>query len=273
MQSQQQMRGPQGAGVAAWVPRAGPPVIVSQRYFTSVRPTATSFEKYPRGHAEDKTLGDIWAATSAGERQRALDEALANMGLSAADIKAEQGNAKKQLSSKKDLKTTALWAVERICANVNQAGVDPKKFGKVTQIKKLCESLGNFYPERRRRMRNTVHIEINQRPGPAAQQDQTKGPLFKPPYTDSQYNGVALAYLRAALAVGHYPEITTHFLIAAGKGRTDPRCFELGRLYATIANLLGHPADTRYGIVPSYGTKGGVDNVWWRKADCFGAPP
>jgi len=42
-------------------------------------------------------------------------------------------------------------------------------------------------------------------------------------------------YLKAALAGGVYPRITTHFAVDAfASGHCDPRCFDLSRLYKRI---------------------------------------
>jgi hypothetical protein len=99
-------------------------------------------------------------------------------------------------------------------------------------------------------------------------------PLDTPPYSDTQYKSVVGLYLRAALAAGRFPQITTHFVEDAFvQGHCDPRCFDLTRLYRDIAAAMGHAAGSMYGVTPSYGLKWGSNTIWWSDKICHGAHP
>jgi hypothetical protein len=84
-----------------------------------------------------------------------------------------------------------------------------------------------------------------------------------------------LQYLRATLIAGKYPEATTHFALDHGlpDSHCDPRCFNMNKLYRSIAMELRHPPDSSYGIEPSYGTKSGTNSVWWDDRFCYSQPP
>jgi hypothetical protein len=183
--------------------------------------------------------------------------------------------------------TTASWAVREICARVDAAGVkaiaaSPAKEKDLTDG---CKELADYFRSRAARVGSAVTVEILQETG--LKDPNLKGqqnacnpknpnlkPLPKPAYTDHQYQEIVLLYLRATLAAGRFPEITTHFMVDAFKqGHCDPRCFDLGRLYKMIATSLGHGQKSTYGIKPSYGTKWGTNNIWWDDTICGGGPP
>ena len=99
-------------------------------------------------------------------------------------------------------------------------------------------------------------------------------PMPKPPYSENQYTNIAGLYLRAARIAGRFPSITTHFAMDAFvQGHCDPRCFDIKNLNGKISATIGHPAGCTYGLIPSYGTKAGTNNLWWHDKICGGSPP
>ena len=51
------------------------------------------------------------------------------------------------------------------------------------------------------------------------------------------------------------------------------RCFDLQKLYNSIALTLGHGVGSTYGVKPAYGLKWGTHTIWWDNTICGGPPP
>jgi hypothetical protein len=288
-------RGPLGAGVAAWVPVAGDATVARPHLFESKRPSTSEFEKgidLIKQADREQAVKDIWAATKSAEKDPALDGALAGTGLAAAEITSVKKGATGFLDgtiADKDLpdgsKSAGTWAVGDLCGKAAGAGtaavaVDKKD----ADFDAGCNKLAAYFPARAARVASIVPIEIVQvgviDPDPTKNRDTCnpeKGnvkPMPSPPYSDSQYLNIALVYLNAAYVAGQFPETTTHFVVDAfEKGHCDPRCFDLQKLYDTIAALLGHGKGSTYGLKPSYGRTWGTNTIWWDNTICGGSPP
>jgi hypothetical protein len=169
--------------------------------------------------------------------------------------------------SKQDPMTTSIWAVEALCTRRNAQGTAAvAEPGKEKDLEDACQALGVYFMQREVRTEAITSVEILQ-----AKED-TK--IHDPPYTDTQYTNVAGVYLRAAHVAGRFPSITTHYLTDATAGdHYDPRCFDLGNLYGKIAALVTHPKGCTYGVIPSYGTTRGTNNVWWTDTACHRKHP
>jgi hypothetical protein len=144
-----------------------------------------------------------------------------------------------------------------------------------------CKKLAVYFPAREARVGSIVPIEIVQvgviDPKKNLNTCDPKNPNVKPmpspPYSDNQYLNIALVYLNAAYVSGRFPEATTHFVVDAfERGHCDPRCFDLQKLYDTIAVLLGHGKGSTYGVKPSYGLTWGTNTIWWDNTICGGSP-
>ena len=282
-------RGPLGGGVTAFAPRTGDAVMTRPGFFEGKRPTTTEFEKtsdlMDKGTRE-RLLRQVWNAVTATTQNDALTSALAATGTTPKEQAEEKKNASAQLASgSSDLVTsTALWAVTAICEKVKASSAKAVAApGKEADLTAGCAGLAVFLATRAQRIASLVTVEIVQESGI---KDPNKGknacdpnsknlvPLPSPAYTDDQYQAVVKLYLRAALAAGAFPRITTHFAVDAFvQGHCDPRCFNLSRLYNMIATPLGHVVSSQYGDMPSFGTRYGKDNIWWSDRICAGKPP
>ncbi|HEU0015940.1 MAG TPA: DUF4157 domain-containing protein [Longimicrobium sp.] len=274
-------RGSLGKGVYAWVPAAGDLTITRQTPFEANRPSATEWEKW----ADEMTQADrekefraVWNAALPSQRQSALDRALD--GLTKEEAKEEKSATKEHPSIQDQFAggkifTAGSWAVREICAKAASDGAaSVAAKGKETALEAACSRLKPYFAGRKSRVESTTNVEIvqNDTTVPCANPEALKKPP-KLAYTDVQYQGVTLLYLRAALAAGVFPEITTHFWVDSKlKGHCDPRCFNLNRLYDQIAASLGHGKGSSYGVKPSYGKTWGTHNVWWYNPVC-GAKP
>jgi len=159
--------------------------------------------------------------------------------------------------------TTGLWAVEKICT-VGEAAAQDDKW---PILKGACDKLAPYFALRNLGIGSTVHAEMLQ-----AAEDTD---IPKPPnaYTANQYEDVVGLYLRTAYIAKHFPHITTHYFLDADAGsHYDPRCFNLDKLYADIAETMKHPAGCIYGVEPSYGKNRGKDKVWWDDSICGKRP-
>jgi hypothetical protein len=277
-------RGPLGLGVNVFVPRNRNAVVARPNFYEERRPTTTEYEKGSDilSRAERESLmRRVWAVTNSSGRNQGLTSALTNLRLSAAEQKKEQAAATQQLSGGSGkVYTTATWTIEKICDRFSQG--DRTISINDSAMTSSCNRLSNYFKVRNDRVRSSVSVEILQVGTRSSRGNQnTCSPsnsnvatLPRPPYSDIQYKSVLNNYLRAALIAGAYPKVTTHYILDARlpESHCDPRCFNLSRLYHSISAVSGHPKGTSYGIIPSYGTKSGSNNVWWHNGTCHGAP-
>ncbi len=282
-------RGPLGKGVSAWIPAAGDATIARPDFFETKRPSTTEFEKgidIIKQADREQALRDIWNVAKNAEKEPAMDRALAGTGLVEKEVKTVKAGAEsffKGTVADDDLpdgsKSTAAWAVGELCAKAEKDGA-----AKVAADKKEpdfdagCKKLSTYFKERAARVSSIVGVEIVQVgvKDPDKKKNQNTCdprnpnvvPMPSPPYSDSQYANIALVYLRAALIAGRFPEVTTHFVVDAfERGHCDPRCFDLQKLYDTIAALLGHGKGSTYGVKSSYGLTWGTNTIWWDAPD------
>jgi hypothetical protein len=273
---QKAARGPLGIGVSAYLPREGAAVVARPDLYERGRPTTTEFEKAADvlGRSERESLfRQIWQSTPDGVQKQALDQALKDKNLEPHELEIEQKTATQQLTSGGKVFTTAVWAVEAACQMFNDGETSI-----ASDLPASCAKAQKYFDLRNQRVSSSVPIEIVQ-PGGQGNSCSVKGsgaiPFKNPPYSSDQYDNVMLQYLRAALIAGKYPEATTHFALDHGlpDSHCDPRCFNMNKLYQSIAGEMGHPLGSRYGIEPSYGTKSGTNNVWWDNQFCYSPPP
>jgi hypothetical protein len=277
-------RGPLGLGVNVYVPRSSGAVVARPNFYESRRPTTTEYEKgsdiLSRSERES-LMRRVWSVTNSSGRSQGLNLALANLRLTPTEQQKEQISAAKQLSSSGNkIYTTATWTIEKICDRYSQG--DRSISINDSAMTSACNRLSGYFRTRNERVRNSVSVEILQVGARSAAGNQnTCNPrnsniatLPNPPYSDTQYKNVLNNYLRAALMAGAYPKITTHFVLDARlpESHCDPRCFNLTRLYHAISTVSGHPRGTSYGLIPSYGTSGGSNNLWWDNGTCHGTP-
>jgi hypothetical protein len=283
-------RGPMGAGVSAWVPRDADATIARPNFYESKRPSTTEFEKgidIIKQADRETALKEVWKVTSAAAKSSALDTALKDQGLTPDEINNIKAGAEaflKGVATKIDgAKTTAAWAVGEICAALKSKGSGAvAESGKEKELEAACKKLDKYFADRPARASSMVTVEIVQ---VGVKSDQGSAntcnpdnpnvkPIPNPPYSDTQYANIALIYLRAALTAGTFPEITTHFVVDAfDRGHCDPRCFDLMKLYDTIAASLGHGKGSTYGVAPKFGRTWGKDTIWWSDKICGKGPP
>jgi hypothetical protein len=283
-----QGRGPLGGGVAAWVPRAGGPSIARPGFYETQRPTTTEFEKAADVITQadrEREMRAVWRATSPAERTAAIARALSGLGLTAPEVATERTTITSRLGGTGQIMTSGAWTVGEICRRVSQAGAAAvAATGQEAALTTACNALSAYFSTRAARVGTTVPVEVVQEPGLASTTSGSQNacspsnpnlvPLPVPAYTDDQYRGAVLLYLRAARAAGRFPEVTTHFVVDAfARGHCDPRCFNLQRFYNEVAARLGHGMGSTYGPAPSYGTTWGTNNVWWNDRICGGPPP
>ncbi|KTE34621.1 MULTISPECIES: eCIS core domain-containing protein [unclassified Sphingopyxis] len=270
-----------GEGAGAYAPKTGSPTVAHDPMFGPRRPTASEFEKGEDIMKEaDREAGyrAIWKATARDVRESALDGVMRAQGSSAKEAKKERAKAIKSLdASKGKVFSAAAWAMEDICdmltpANAANISADTANPAALTSA---CAAMAGLTAARRGRIGTHTNMEIVQDAGSDCLTKATKKRPLVPlaPYSTDQYRGVMAVYLRAALQARVFPEITTHFQRDKTAGdHCDPRCFNLGVLYALIQNIMGHPVGSSYGIAPAYGT-GAAHNVWWNDTVCGGGHP
>jgi hypothetical protein len=280
-------RGPLGLGVNAFLPRENATVLARPNFYEPRRPTTTEFEKASDILVKidrERLLRQAWRSTNGDARRQALDNALANLDLSSAEIAKEQKEARDKLAAASGrIFTTATWAVEAICTRYNGGDRSIANPNQEDSLRSACGPLTNYFNVRNSRVKSSVAAEIIQVGARSDRGNQNtcsaRNPniatLPNPPYSDNQYNSTTSMYLRAALAAGKFPQMTTHFALDAfdPEGHCDPRCFNLNKLYNSIASVMGHAQGSGYGIVPSYGTRPGTDNIWWNDRICHGSAP
>lgn len=280
-------RGPLGLGVNAFLPRENTAVLARPNFYEPRRPTTTEFEKASDvlvKPVREQLLRQAWRATNGNARSQALDTALANLGLSAGEIASEKKEATGKLAAASGrIYTTATWSVESICSRYNSGDKSVANPGQEASLSSACAPLTNYFNVRNTRVKSTVATEIVQVGARSDRGNQNTcsasnpniATLPNPPYSDNQYNSTLGVYLRSALAVGKFPQLTTHFALDTfdPEGHCDPRCFNLNQLYNSIASTMGHAQGSSYGITPSYGTRSGTNNIWWDNRICHGSAP
>ncbi|CAN5914177.1 hypothetical protein BH11MYX2_BH11MYX2_20210 [soil metagenome] len=252
-------RGPLADGPAAYI--SADKVFYARPFFDTWRPTSTLCE---RGKdVMDEALSArhgraLWAKVPSAARVAAMAGVLDPLNLSMSERAMETSSASSQLAGDGDrLFTTATWTVDALCDG---------DFASDTE----CVALRPVTEAREDRISRSVSVEIGQIAGAGCA--ASGAPMQT--YTAKIYDNVANLYLQTALSAGFFPETTTHFSIdKAFRGHCDPRCFDLGRLYSTIATKMGADAGTRYGFTPTYGTTWGTNNVWWSTSVCGGPAP
>jgi hypothetical protein len=280
-------RGPLGLGVNAYLPGQDATVVARPNFYEARRPTTTEFEK--AGDILDRQdreqfLRQAWNSTTDVARRQALDTALVNLDLTPAEIAAEKAGAIEKLSANSGrIFTTATWAVEGICTRYNNGDRSIAAPNQEGSLSGACAPLDDYFRIRNSRVKSSVAVEIIQVGARSDKGNQNTcsasnpniAELPNPPYSDNQYSAATSLYLRAALASGKFPQTTTHFALDtfAPDAHCDPRCFNLSRLYNSIASVMGHPRGSTYGLTPSYGTKGGTNNIWWDDNICHGSAP
>jgi hypothetical protein len=280
-------RGPLGLGVNAFLPRSNTAVVARPNFYELRRPTTTEFEKASDILAKperERLLRQVWRATNGDARRQALDTALANQGLSSSEIAKEQKEASEKLAATSGrIFTTATWSIESICTRYNNGDRSVANPGQESSLSSACRPLTNYFNIRNSRVKSTVAAEIIQVGARSERGNQNTcsasnpniATLPNPPYSDNQYSSVTALYLRATLSAGKFPQLTTHFALDTfdPEGHCDPRCFNLTQLYNSISSVMGHARGSSYGIVPSYGTRSGVNNIWWNDRICHGSAP
>jgi hypothetical protein len=273
-------------GASAFVPAAGAETVTRDvGLFDPHRPSATQFEKgedIMNKADREQEYRKVWRATNSKEQDAALDRALDNQGLTEGkkgEKSTEQTQARKGLNaSSGTVSTTGAWAVSEICKKVRDGTVadlatSPESAAVLIES---CKKLQPLFSARESRIASSVNVEIVQIVGT----ERTGAPTRLKDYTENQYQNVMSLYLKSALQVDQFPEITTHYWIDKKKGADDksigdhydPRCFNLSKLYLMIRTALGHGVGSTYGITPNY-EKGKEQNVWWDETACGGKHP
>jgi hypothetical protein len=282
-------RGPLGLGVNNFLPRDANAVLARPNYYELRRPTTTEFEKasdiLDRDDRE-RLLRQVWQSTNASAHRQALDSALAKLGLTPTEVAKEQQEAQTKLSTSSGrIFTTATWAVESLCVRYNNGEGDAILLneGRDPALSKACGTLTNYFSIRNNRVRSSVATEIVQVGARSEKGNQNTcdanngniATLPNPPYSNNQYDRALALYLRATLAAGKYPQMTTHFALDTfdPSAHCDPRCFNLTKLYNLVATTMGHAQGSTYGIKPSYGTQLGTNNIWWNDRICHAPRP
>jgi hypothetical protein len=282
-------RGPLGLGVNNYLPRDANAVLARPNFYEPRRPTTTEFEKasdiLDRDDRE-KLLRQVWGATNGTARRQALDTALASLGLNSSEIAREQKEAQTRLNASSGrIFTTATWAVESICNRYNNGESEDIAISDSREetLGNACGPLTNYFTIRNNRVKSSVTTEIVQvgarsEKGNQNTCDARNGNIAafpNPAYSNNQYERAQALYLRATLAAGKYPQTTTHFALDTFDpgGHCDPRCFNLTKLYNSIATTMGHAQGSTYGITPSYGTQTKTNNIWWNDRICHSPHP
>ncbi len=281
-------RGPLGLGVNAFLPRENATVIARPNFYELRRPTTTEFEKasdiLDRADRE-RLFRRVWQLTNRDAQAQALDTALAQLDLSSSEIAKEQQEASAKLAAPSGrIFTTATWSIEAVCTRYNSG--DRSVLNQPSQADDLssaCQTLINYFNIRNSRIKSSVAAEIIQVGARSSSGNQNTcdannsniATLPNPPYSDRQYSYALALYLRAAMSADKFPQMTTHFALDTfdPEAHCDPRCFNLTKLYESIAAVMGHDRGSTYGIIPSYGTRLGTNNIWWHDRICHGSAP
>jgi hypothetical protein len=280
-------RGPLGLGVNVYLPRENIPVLARPNFYELRRPTTTEFEKASDIldlEDREQLFREVWGSIDDDARRQALDTALANLSLSSTEIAKEQAAASTKLAADSGrIYTTGTWAVEAVCSRYNGGDQSISEPNQADNLRNACTRLDNYFKIRNSRVRSSVAAEIIQVGARSSKGNQNTcsasnpniATFPKPPYSANQYQSTTDLYLRAALSAGKFPQMTTHFALDAfdPAAHCDPRCFNLNQLYNSLAGVLGHAQGSSYGIKPSYGKQGGVNNIWWDDRICHGSAP
>ncbi len=281
-------RGPLGLGVNAFLPRDSAVIMARPNFYEFRRPTTTEFEKASDIMVlsdRERLLRQVWQATSSDARRQGLDTALANLGLSSSEIAREQREASDKLSASSGrIYTTGTWTVESICDRYQRGQRSiAASADREPSLRNACGTLSKYFTVRNSRIRSSVAAEIlqvgvsseNGNQNTCDANNSNIATLPNPPYSENQYDRALALYLRAALAAGKFPQMTTHFALDtfAPDAHCDPRCFNLTKLYQKSASVMGHAQGSTYGIKPSYGNRLGTNNIWWNDRICHGSAP
>jgi hypothetical protein len=280
-------RGPLGLGVNVYLPRENTAVIARPNFYELRRPTTTEFEKASDIldlQDREQLFRQVWGSIDNDARRQALDTALANLNLSSAEIAKEQAAASAKLAAESGrIYTTGTWAVEAVCIRYNGGDQSISEPNQEDMLRNACGTLNNYFRIRNSRVQSSVTTEIIQVGARSSKGNQNTcsasnpniATFPQPPYSDNQYSATTALYLRAALAAGKFPQMTTHFALDAfdPAAHCDPRCFNLNKLYNSLATVMGHAQGSSYGIKPSYGKQGGINNIWWDDRICHGSAP
>jgi hypothetical protein len=277
-----------GLGVNIYLPRDNKAVVARPNFYEPRRPTTTEFEKASDiliKAERERLFRQVWQITNSTTHRQALDTALASLRLSSSEIAKEQTEANEKLTTASGrIFTTATWSIEAICNRFNSGDrsilTNPSQEG---TLRNACGPLTNYFTIRNSRVKSSVATEIVQVGARSPQGSQNTcnannsniATLPNPPYSDNQYSNAVGHYLRAALAAGKFPQMTTHFALDSfdPEAHCDPRCFNLNQLYDAISGVMGHARGSSYGIEPSYGTQLGKNNIWWSDRICHGSAP
>ncbi len=282
-------RGPLGLGVNNYLPRDANAVLARPNFYEPRRPTTTEFEKASDILIRDdreRLFRQVWGVTNGTARRQSLDTALTKLGLTPSEIATEQKEAQTKLTASSGrIFTTATWAIESICNRYNngESGDILLNENREETLSNVCGTLTNYFTIRNNRVRSSVATEIVQvgarsEKGNQNTCDARNGNIAafpNPAYSSNQYDRAQALYLRATLAAGKYPQTTTHFSLDTfdPSGHCDPRCFNLTKLYNSIATTMGHAQGSTYGITPSYGTQTKTNNIWWNDRICHASHP
>ena len=286
--------GPMGSGPNAFIPSSGVEIVQRPDFFDPNRVTTTEFEKGTDILDEagrEAAFREVWNHTATAQRTAAINRALTGVGLSASQITTISGGVESFLNGTNTgltdgSKTAGAWTVREICNAVRSSGaIAVAQRGQGTDLSAACAAVEPLLADRRTRIGSTASVELVQ----VGSRDRNKSqntcnpnnpnnlPLPNPPYSDNQYWNTTFLYLSAAVQAGRFPQITTHFAVDAFVGgHCDPRCFNLPKLYQSIATMLaplGHGPASTYGIRPSFGLRSGTNNVWWHDTTCHSSHP
>jgi hypothetical protein len=281
---------PVGEGPSSYVTGKGTAVIAHPHFFEADRPTATEFE---RGNdlmdkkSRETKMQAIWSMVDGKAQSKAIADYLASFTLIPKDVTAETQKAKDNLDPAKSkpnndpgkavVFTTAAGAVALICTRISAAkgATGIAAAGKEKDLEAACATVATLFATRQERIAGNTNLEISAEEG----SDCSTGTQTKPfsPYPLGAYEATAKLYLLAALEIGLFPEITTHFFldkspITKSMNRCDPRCWNLALLYEKIAANLGHPKGTTYGVDVKPGITWGTSTIWWHEPVCGPKP-
>ena len=281
---------PVGEGPSSYITSRGTGILAHPRFYESDRPTATEFERandLMEKKDRESLMQSVWPLTDPAFANAMMATYLARFPLTKKQSSKETETALRNFDpsqsipnndpGKPAVRTTAAGTAAAICDAVtakSAAGIAAK--GKEPDLEAQCKKLADLVKVRRERIAGSTNLEMYREKGSDCSTDKAKAQPFDP-YPSAVYGAAARLYLMAALEAGQFPEITTHYFLdknpmTKSQNRCDPRCWDLGLLYTTIAAILGHPKGTTYGVDFKPGTSWGTSTVWWFEPVC-GAKP
>jgi Domain of unknown function (DUF4157) len=282
---------PVGEGPSSYVTSRGTGILAHPRFYEPDRPTATEFERandLMQKKDRETLMQSVWPLTDPAFANAMMVTYLAGFSLTKKQRSKETETALKNFDpsqstpnndpGKPAVRTTAAGTAAAICDAVvaakSAAGIAVK--GKEKDLETQCKKLSDLVKVRRERITGSTNLEMYREKGSDCSTDKATAQPFDP-YPSAVYGAATRLYLMAALEAGQFPEITTHYFLdkspmTKSQNRCDPRCWDLGLLYATIAAIMGHPKGTTYGVDFKPGTTWGTSTVWWFEPVC-GAKP